>query len=106
MSKGRRVVQTLSDDLRAQLPGLAPCPQVAAEKDMSRGSLLRATGELQDWLRHVLLYPDVKHAAGLRRFLLDGPNTRPMHMELQGEGSADYDQGVDDDMEMDDLFDR
>lgn len=100
--------QVLSEHLNKAVQGLPKCP-LPPSGGVAGPEMLRAyRAQLQNWLRHVLLFPAVKELPFINSFLTEHANTPPAYLDiywghgrLPGSGSCD-----DDEMEMDDLFDR
>mmetsp|Transcript_4175 Transcript_4175/g.8963 ORF Transcript_4175/g.8963 Transcript_4175/m.8963 type:complete len:148 (-) Transcript_4175:248-691(-) len=96
----RRVAtfQALSQHLSAMVPTLQACPPVADNQ------LEAAREGVQGWLHNVLLIPGVAQTPVMRNFLCAEANLPPPGLDIAwSKGSK---SSFDDEMEMDELFDR
>jgi len=98
----------LSEHLNKAAAGLPKCPLPPSGTVVGIDTLRTYRSQLQLWLRHVLMYPAVKELPVITSFLTEQANNPPAYLDIYwGNGRIqELGSGDDDEMEMDDLFDR
>jgi hypothetical protein len=86
-------------DMLAVLQPAAPAPPSYDERDLSHTVLSAIAGDLQTWLRQLLLYPLLKESPALRKFLCQDASSPPQHMRVFRSGDSSLE-----DMNMDEMF--
>ena len=91
----------LFQHLAAVVPGIAHCP---VQPTLTFEEACDLQGGLQYWMQQLVLIPSVPQTPVMRNFLCAEANLPPPGIEI--EWSRGENSSFDDEMEMDELFDR